>query len=156
MLLLHFWAGRLAPNTHVGNTYFVPFAYIRPVWPLFSLNLFPLSSFVDVLLMLQSLGLVGQTLPVVMVSWASCLKLHLHEIFELCFFPEKQPPGSADSDPRTFSNINSNSTRYLNLKIIPREIILTIIIFVVKLEWINNLFLVSLRSRCTYTYWFLQ
>ncbi len=42
------------------------------------------------------------------------LKVHLHEIFDFCFFSSKTPTWSPDSYPKFVSNIKSNSTRYSN------------------------------------------
>ncbi len=42
------------------------------------------------------------------------LKVNLHEIFNLWFFSHRNLV--PDSDPKFFSNINSNSQRYSNLK----------------------------------------
>ncbi len=50
------------------------------------------------------------------------LKVHLHEIFDIRFFSSKASFWSPDQDPKLFSNINSNSPRYSNLKVIPRII----------------------------------
>jgi hypothetical protein len=41
-----------------------------------------------------------------------CLKVHLHEIFDLWFFSSKEPTWSPDSYPKFVSNIMSNSPRY--------------------------------------------
>ncbi len=40
------------------------------------------------------------------------LKVHLHEIFDFCFFSSKAPTWSPDSYPKFVSNIKSNSPRY--------------------------------------------
>ncbi len=50
------------------------------------------------------------------------LKVHLHEIFDIHFFSSKASFWSPDQDPKLFSNINSNSPRYSNLKVILRII----------------------------------
>jgi hypothetical protein len=50
------------------------------------------------------------------------VKVHLHEIFRSCFFfSSKAPSWSPDSYPRLFSNINSNSPKNTNLKVILRH-----------------------------------
>jgi hypothetical protein len=47
------------------------------------------------------------------------LKVHLHEIFDIRFFSSKASSWAPDQAPELFSNINSNSPRYPNLKVIP-------------------------------------
>jgi hypothetical protein len=42
------------------------------------------------------------------------LKVHLHEIFDFCFFSSKTPTWSPDSYPKFVSNLKSNSPRYSN------------------------------------------
>jgi hypothetical protein len=46
------------------------------------------------------------------------LKVHLHEILDFCFFSYKASLWSPDFNPSILSNINSNSPRYSNSKVI--------------------------------------
>jgi hypothetical protein len=47
-------------------------------------------------------------------SACAYLKVHLHKIFDFCFFFIKAPTRCSDSYPKFVSNIKSNSPRYLN------------------------------------------
>ncbi len=50
------------------------------------------------------------------------LKVNLHEILDFRFLSEKECSWSPDFYPSILLNINSNSPRYSNSKVIPRTI----------------------------------
>jgi hypothetical protein len=57
-----------------------------------------------------------------MPTYDRYLKAHLHEIFNIRFFSSKASSWVPDQAPKLFLNINLNSPRYSNLKVIPRII----------------------------------
>jgi hypothetical protein len=61
------------------------------------------------------------------------LKVHLHEIFDFCFFSSKAPTWSPDSYPKFVSNIKSNSPRYSNYSSLCVDSFNTELIFCFKL-----------------------
>jgi hypothetical protein len=83
------------------------------------------------------------------------LKVHLHEIFNICFFSiSKASSWSRDSYPRLFWKINLNSPRYSNLKLILRIIGRCGKTFFCQARPKNQLFLVGHWSSRTHTYFF--
>jgi hypothetical protein len=65
------------------------------------------------------------------------LKVHVHEIFDFGFFSSKAYSSCRDSYFGIFFNIILHLPRYLNLKVIPRILIINGKKFIVKLEQNN-------------------
>ncbi len=78
--------------------------------------------------------------------WPPDLKVHLHEIFDFCFFPSKAPTWSPDLYPKFVSIIKSNPPRYSNYSSLCVDSVNAELIFCFKLIKTVNIFWLVLAS----------